>query len=223
MRKNTLEHRKRGRQGVRFLFEHASRADLITGAIYEGGTAPNVGSDPIPKLMRCGNQGGFRTVGRYPEVRYAVLYTTLTDEWWPDRFDADTGTFIYYGDNKTPGRDLHETPRGGNELLRLTFDRLHLGQRSLVCPFFVFRSLGDGWSRQFLGLAAPGSPATSELDDLVAIWRTKDGQRFQNYRSTFTILEAPVIARTWLRSLSVGAGAPDEPPAWKRWVETGTY
>ena len=44
---------------------------------------------------------------------FAVLYTSGNDPDWPDTLDTETGLFTYYGDNKTAGRALEDTPRGG--------------------------------------------------------------------------------------------------------------
>ena len=43
-----------------------------------------------------------------------VLTSSLADPDWPDTMDRETGVFTYYGDNKKPGRELHDTGRDGN-------------------------------------------------------------------------------------------------------------
>ena len=64
-------------------------------------------------------------------------------------------------------------------------------------------------------------PATA---DLVAVWKTSKGQRFQNYLATFTILDAPVIDRAWLNDLQTGRSlTPNAPDAWSTWVRKGQY
>ncbi len=157
----------------------------------------------------------------------AVLYSTGDDPDWPDFLDVETGIFQYYGDNKRPGRAIHDTSRHGNELLRMSFDALHLGtleDRLAVPPFFVFSRIGTGRDVQFRGLAAPGGIAISQDEDLVAIWRTVGGLRFQNYRATFTLLDVPTVPRKWLAALQddqrLGPGCP---PAWANWVNSGSY
>ena len=72
-----------------------------------------------------------------------VLYTDLSDPNWPDRLDVETGRFIFDGDNKTPGQDLHESQRPGNLILRELFERAHTGRRDSVPPVFVFTK-GEG-------------------------------------------------------------------------------
>ena len=52
---------------------------------------------------------------------YVVLYTSMIELAWPDYLDEETGIFRYYGDNRTPGKSILDTPRKGNELLELVF------------------------------------------------------------------------------------------------------
>lgn len=111
-------------------------------AVYAGGTAGNVSDDPLARLLPgVGNQGGFRFSGSptRQDVRFAVLFTTGNQPDWPDDLDPRTGIFTYYGDNRSPGADLHDTPRRGNLLLRDTFDRHRGGLRAKVPPFFCLR------------------------------------------------------------------------------------
>lgn len=96
-----------------------------------------------------------------------------------------------------------------------------------IPPFFVFRkSPTDKSARsvQFKGLAVPGFLGLPATADLVAVWKTSVGQRFQNYRATFTILDVPVIKRAWLGDLVAGNPlAEGAPKAWADWVKNGRY
>ena len=99
--------------------------------------------------------------GRGLDKRFVVLFTTAEDRDWPDRFDTSTGQFVYYGDNKKPGHELHETTKQGNLVLRRTFDLLHGGggARAMIPPFFVFVKNATPRSARavrFLGLADTG-------------------------------------------------------------------
>jgi hypothetical protein len=47
-------------------------------------------------------------------VRLVVLYTSGAEPDWPDELDPYTGTFTYFGDNRSPGRELHDTWKRGN-------------------------------------------------------------------------------------------------------------
>jgi hypothetical protein len=201
-------------------------SDLVIGHVYEGGRS--LAEEPLDALLHCGNMGGFRIRGsaKGPAYVLSVLYTTFEDPAWPDTLDVPTARFVYFGDNKTPGRPLHETPKGGNELLRQVFDAIHVQppRRRMVPPFFVFSKAGTGRDVRFHGLATPGAPNLGEGEDLVAIWRTCGTERFQNYRAVFTLLDEPVITRAWINDLLSGGRAPNlAPTAWHSWVESGTY
>src|SRR5688500_5999254 len=120
----------------RFRFEELGQADLIVDAIYEGGPHGNLRDDPIAPLLGGGNQGGFRYLGSPTEftLRYCALYSDLTDLDWPDRLDVESGIFTYYGDNKRPGSELHDTQRRGNRILREMFHLLHCHARQRIPP-----------------------------------------------------------------------------------------
>ena len=156
-----------------FRFSDLPTADLVVDAVYEGGAAPNAGSDPIAKLLPgAGNQGGFRASGTGMKKTFVVLYSSGEEGDWPDRLDLNTGQFVYYGDNRTPGHELHDTARGGNRILRLAFENAHgdAAKRSQVPPFFVFTKYPterSSRSVQFKGLAAPGFPGLPMTEDLV--------------------------------------------------------
>ncbi|WP_022720421.1 restriction endonuclease, partial [Rhodopseudomonas sp. B29] len=118
----------------------------------------------------------------------------------------------------------HETRRFGNELLRRFFERLHAGAfgRRSIPPIFVFSSTGEWRDVRFLGLAIPGGPDIENFDDLVAVWRSSEGLRFQNYRARFTILDAAEIPRFWIDDLINGKDPLDRAPeVWADWVSTG--
>jgi Restriction endonuclease AspBHI N-terminal/Restriction endonuclease len=209
-------------------FDDLADADLLLERVYRGGVAGNVGDDPLARLLPVGNQGGFRTCGRVTRdtVKLAVLYTTGAEPDWPDALDVYTGVFTYFGDNRSPGRELHDTQRKGNLLLSRVFERAHLGAegRERVPPFLLFDKPGPGRDVRFRGLLAPGASRLSAQEDLVAVWRTTKGQRFQNYRGTFTVLDVPRVSRAWINQLIAGEPLGSEcPAAWRTWVRTGRY
>lgn len=209
-------------------FNDLETADLVVDAVYEGGTFGDIRDDPISKLMNCGNQGGFRIVGDSLSSKYkfAALYSSLDDPDWPDNLDLENGLLFYYGDNKTPGHKLHDTPKKGNLLLSRSFAAIHSSpyKRKVVPPFFVFTKSGKGRDVIFRGLAAPGSRIFKPIDDLVAVWKNTGGKRFQNYRACFTILNAQVIKRSWINDLLDGNPLSAScPETWRSWVETGDY
>jgi hypothetical protein len=202
-----------------------SKADLVVDALYQGGRVGNAGDDPFPKLLRMSNQGGFRYRGDLgAELELVVLISTLADPDWPDGLDPELGVFTYFGDNKEPGRALHDTGRRGNQLLRRLFEDAQTGAdgRKRVPPILAFSRAPTWRDVTFLGLAVPGASDLTLADDLVALWRTTSGRRFQNYRARFTILDVPVVSRTWIDSIV--SGSPEDsaaPMAWRQWVETG--
>lgn len=210
----------------RISVDELESADLMVDAVYEGGRAGNAGDDPLTRLIGVSNQGGFRYIGTADAPRLIVLTSSLSDPDWPDQLDRETGIFTYYGDNKRPGRALHATPRFGNVLLRDMFDALHgrPPKRSAIPPVLLFSNSGSYRDMVFLGLAVPGSPELNALEDLVAIWKISKGQRFQNYRASFTVLDVADVSRAWLNDVKEGAPLSQNCPyAWRKWTQSGMY
>lgn len=207
----------------RIPFSEVFSADLIVDAIYEGGTSGNASDEVISKLLSVQNCSGFRFLGTTInfDLKYCVLYTTFQDLNWPDKIDYETGQFIYYGDNKSPG-EIHETPKKGNVVLRESFNFLHEQKREKIPPFFIFSKVGSGRDVQFKGLAVPGYQGVSQTDDLLAIWKHSPEGRFQNYKAIFTILDIPIISRQWILDLKDGRDPlKNAPEIYKNWVKTG--
>lgn len=210
-------------------FDALRAADLVVDRLYRGGTAfKNVSDDPINRLLPVGNQGGFRFKGsvRQQNVKVVVLYTSGQEPDWPDHLDPETGDFTYFGDNRTHGSELHNTRRGGNLLLRDMFEWTHLGpeSRRRVPPIFLFEKSSAGRDVIFRGLLVPGSARLHADEELVAVWRTTKGKRFQNYRSHFTVLDVASVSREWIDQIlagdPVGSAAPRQ---WLRWVQGRIY
>lgn len=209
-------------------FDDLHSADLGLDRVYSGGVSGHAGDDPIGRLVPVGNQGGFRFNGSVARgtVKLVVLYTSGTEVDWPDHIDPTTGDFTYYGDNRRPGRDLHDTPRGGNLLLRDMFaaSRADAAARVRVPPIFLFQRTGRGRDVMFRGLLAPGSPRLTSDEELVAVWRTTRDLRFQNYRSHFTILRTPIVSRAWIDEILAGDPlGPSCPGEWRKWVRGRIY
>jgi hypothetical protein len=207
-------------------FSKLGEADLLVDAVYQGGRRGNAGDDPLGPLLKVSNSGGFRYRGSMGQLDMLVLTTGMTDPDWPDRIDRETGIFTYFGDNKVPGQELHSTPRRGNEILRAIFENAHGGEatRYGVPPIFVFANTGQWRDVEFLGLVVPGTSALRASEDLVAVWHTSAEKRFQNYRATFTVLDAGRISREWLTDILHGEDVMRNAPLpWKLWRETGQY
>ena len=114
-------------------------ADLVIDAVYDG-SGTQLSGEPISKLLKAGNVGGFRVSGLGEKKNFIVLYTSGENRDWPDQLDVNTGRFTYYGDNRKPGRELHAT--NGNKILRRVFDSLH-SDRLKIPPFFRFQKIPD--------------------------------------------------------------------------------
>jgi hypothetical protein len=200
-------------------------SDLSVDTIYKGGSNKNASDDPINKLMKCGNQGGFRYLGNASDLtrcKLIVLYTSGEDSDWPDYIDIETGSFSYFGDNKKPGHLLHDTPRKGNLLLKNIFDFLHSKRHNLIPPIFIFSKGAEGRDVIFKGLCVPGFHGYSQTEDLVAIWKIKEGERFQNYKAIFSILDINLIARDWISDIIKGKTLTSRhcPTEFLEWTQT---
>ena len=199
--------------------------ELRVDVVYEGVKRPDGKyADPLNRLVNVANQGGFRYRGTKDNPTLIVLTSNFSEPDWPDELDSATGRFVYYGDNREPGRELHDTGRFGNHLLRVLFDHLHLDRRHLCPPVLVFSALRTKRSFAFRGLAVPGFPGVPPTQDLVSIWKSAKGERFQNYRATFTILEEEAIKKRWIDEAKEGLPSVENgPSSWKEWVERGKY
>jgi Restriction endonuclease AspBHI N-terminal/Restriction endonuclease len=170
----------------------------------------------------------FGYIGSKEAPRLVVLTSNSRNLDWPDRLDKETGIFTYFGDNRKPGHELHDTPRFGNLLLRDMFDRMHGSRetRAAVPPVLIFANSGAGNWRDvdFLGLAVPGAENLDSNNDLVAVWKLRDGSRFQNYQAKFTVLENQIVPRQWIEDIKRGdALSSNCPEAWRLWVENDVY
>src|SRR5262249_15119643 len=88
----------------------------------------------------------------------------------------------------------------------------------------IFSNTGEWRDVRFLGLAVPGTSEQQIAEDLVAIWRTAKGMRFQNYRARFTILDAPLIKRAWIDDVITGQPhTPNAPAVGRDWIARGKY
>lgn len=211
----------------RIAFEELKTADLFVDAVYESNGATNLNGDVLSKLMSVGTQGGFRPVNirnQKGRAAYIVLESTNKHPDWLDNIDYGSGIIQYYGDNREPGRELHDSKRGGNKVLRDVFEMLQDNRRQEIPPFFYFES-EEGRNRRFLGLLVPGSDKFKPEELLVAIWRMKNGERYQNYKAVFTILDVASVSRGWLEDLLSGNGYQSDfaPKEWKIWIDKGVY
>ena len=215
-------------------FKNLSAADLIIDATYESNRddkKSTYGSEPIHHLLpKLGNAGGFRKkIGDNGNIVCLALTSTGAEPDWPDELDTFTGTYTYYGDNRKPGQDLHDTHLKGNSDLNKIFTLAHGSKLDRAkCPIIlIFHSGERGRDQVFKGLAVPGTRYLTQGEDLVAIWRMSGGSRFQNYRATFTVLNTGTISGDWIRETLASKELDLEdaraPRALVEWVNHGKY
>lgn len=196
--------------------------DLIVDEIYEGGNFGNKKDDVISKLFKVSNSGGIRYLkpkDKPPKI--IVLFTTGEEIDWPDEVDIETGVVTYFGDNKTPGVDIDS--KKGNKQIKAVFDNLEKN-REAIPPIFIVKKqlMPNSNSIKFIGLAVPGTYKKSE-DDLSAIWKSKGGSRFQNYKIKLSILNVNKIKKEWIEDIYNDKGLESEfaPSYWLDWIKTG--
>ena len=103
------------------VFDNVEREDrekwhLYIDAVYKADpTKKNFAAEVLSKLLGVKNQGGFRYLGKTESPNLVILFSSGEDIYWRDELDNSIGLFLYYGDNKTPGTDLHKTNLHGNE------------------------------------------------------------------------------------------------------------
>lgn len=226
------------------VFEKISEKDrasvhLYIDAIYKANpNVANLGAEVLSKLLSVGNQGGFRYKGSTDCPKLIALFTSGEDIYWRDELDTSLGLFLYYGDQKTPGKDLHDTKLKGNLILKNTFLRAFSDnpeERKKIPPIFVFKKV-RGRDVQFLGLAVPGINGRPEKDWLTAVWGAdRKGNRFLNYKSFFTILNTangsfaekdnPGISLAWLTDVERGNAYDSEfaPIEWKNYIDKSRF
>jgi hypothetical protein len=180
--------------------------DLIPGWIYAAkpeGTYFE--AEPISQLLPVGVARGIRHKGKATDPALVALKITPGHPAWPDHYDLTARALTYFGDNKTPGKDLHSTL--GNKVLKHIFLGLRgeAGGRQTCPPVFVFEEIpGLAPSVRFIGTAVPGSVWGSPQDDLVAKWLTVEGGVVLNYEARFTFLPEFIVRREWINELSAG-------------------
>lgn len=209
--------------------------NLYIDAVYKADPSKkNTSAEVLSKLLGVKNQGGFRYKGKTDKPRFVMLFTSGEDIYWKDELDTSVGVLLYYGDNKTPGNDLHKTNLHGNEILKYMFDIASsddLAIRKELPPVFVFKKY-KGRDVMFLGLAVPGIQGRPNKEWLTAVWGcNRDKQRFQNYKAYFTILNTDSgsdfkkgeagINLAWLNDIEKGDAYNSKyaPYEWKKYID----
>lgn len=211
---------------------------LYIDAVYKSDpTKKDMSAEVLSKLLGVKNQGGFRYLGKTETPNLVILFTSGEDIYWRDEFDSSVGLLLYYGDNKTPGTDLHKTKLHGNEILRYVFELASTNdveRRKRIPPILVFKKT-TGRDVKFLGLAVPGIKGKPNKDWLTAVWGcNKNGDRFQNYKAYFTILNTSTgsdyqsgfgINLAWLNDIETGNAfnSIHAPIEWKKYILRENY
>ena len=212
---------------------------LYIDAIYKADpNAKNLSGEVLSKLLSVGNQGGFRFKGNTESPQLVALFTSGEDMYWRDDLDSSLGIFMYYGDQKTPGKELHDTKLNGNLILKYVFENACSNDpdtRKKIPPIFVFKKV-RGRDIKFLGLAVPGIQGKPHKDWLTAVWGSdRNGDRFLNYKSFFTILDTAKgceaeknesgISLSWLTDIEKGNAYESEyaPIEWKKYIDQKKY
>ncbi len=211
---------------------------LYIDAIYKSDPSKkNMSAEVLSKLLGVKNQGGFRYLGKTETPNLVILFTSGEDIYWRDELDSSVGLLLYYGDNKTPGTNLHKTKLHGNEILRYVFELASsndVDKRKRIPPILVFKKT-TGRDVKFLGLAVPGIKGKPNKDWLTAVWGcNRNGDRFQNYKAYFTILNTSSgsayqsgfgINLAWINDIETGNAFDSihAPIEWKKYILRENY
>jgi hypothetical protein len=198
-----------------FEFENLSQADLVVGATYKGGRKGHLGDDPLSKLLGVGNAGGFRFRTRDGFTKVVVLYSTSNVSNWIPTATLPTGSFQYFGDNDTPGREIHDTPHKGNELLKKSFEAANEWSNSYTPPLFLhFRKTGLGRDVQLLAFAVPKRGLNGLSETVIETTKGK----IKNYIATFEVLGTSIFLRSDLNTfMSTRSGL--GPEKYENWLK----
>lgn len=211
---------------------------LYIDAIYKSDPSKkDMSAEVLSKLLGVKNQGGFRYLGKTETPNLVILFTSGEDIYWRDELDSSVGLLLYYGDNKTPGTDLHKTKLHGNEILRYVYELASsndVDKRKKIPPILVFKKT-TGRDVKFLGLAVPGIKGKPNKDWLTAVWGcNRNGDRFQNYKAYFTILNTSSgsdyqsgfgVNLAWINDIEVGNAfnSIHAPIEWKKYILKENY
>lgn len=209
-------------------FSDIQSSDLVVDTLYKSGKSnSSIKDEPISKMLNCGNRGGLRYKGSIKKsisgIEYIVLYSNLNEPYRPDYFITPASLFMYYGDNKS-GRDILDTLKKGNLVLKGCFDSLYEGKRDQIPPIFIFIRGESGRGVVFKGVAVPGASGLNINNSLVKVEMMHEEEAVLNYKATFTILDIKSVSRKWVDDVLNGSIMTENTPqAFKVWREKGVY
>ena len=187
----------------------------------------NVGADALGRLLPVGNSGGFRYRMRGPAAALAncaLIACTEDEPNWADHLDVETGRFTYYGDNRRPGHELHETPRGAIDCSDKLFDAVRSGNRSAVPPLFIFTTTGV-WTRSSLSRSSSaGSTEPSGDGRSHRSLENRVGEPSTELQGRVHRPRRGRGARAWIVDLLArNPMSPNTPTVWADFVTSGVY
>jgi hypothetical protein len=206
-------------------YNNIETSALVIDCMYEDSREPGspINGQPLLKIFPgIGNMKGIRVIGNTPNWKLYVLTSTEIESDWPDTLDEATGILTYWGDNRTPGKEIHDQP--GNKFFKQIFARAASGidERRRVPPGFYFTHGSQGRDMIFRGMIIPKTNEVANSEELISVWRSSYGQRFQNYRARFTVLDASEISLNWIKSILEGREITElAPAAWRNWQSKG--
>lgn len=188
----------------RVSWEELQNCDIEVGELYSRGQeGKGVQNEVLHRLLPgVSNSGGIRAVGGWQTGGLCALFSTSKEPQWPDHKGTQVGSYVYFGDNKTPGKGILDTPRKGNALLHRAFLKASQGKegRIEVPVFFIFTAIGSlGGSVVFEGIGVPNLDV--DAGGLKVINQQSGTKWVENYLAHFNLLEERVIARTWINLL----------------------
>ncbi|MTB89041.1 hypothetical protein H9L21_11280 [Aeromicrobium senzhongii] len=181
----------------------------------------------LPRLEK-GIDAPAAVVDAYDEVRRPLVSCRTSTHKagtettpWHDRYDPETGTITYFGDNK-PGSMKPAADAPGNRRLIETAE-LHASDfesdRAVAPPVLAF-SFGRKGVGTFLGVCV--------IDNITLVRQTAgDGGLFSNFKFELAVLDTGIVDPRWFDDRRDPWTSTEEcmrhaPMAWRLWVEAGS-
>ena len=198
----------------KYLFDELSTAPLVPGSTYispSGAIADYI----FPKLLNLSNSGGMRSMMHTADnkrvaspVFMAIISNPSAVEDYPDKYNPDTQTLIYYGDQRKPYIDKFKTNLKGNSKIFQLYKDVYENNLDNIFPIFYFEKAATGRSHKYIGLAFP-FVADSKLSNVAS---TVEHDNISNLKFTFTIDNVSTISREFIDDLMNGKKESEHAP-----------
>jgi HJR/Mrr/RecB family endonuclease len=136
---------------------------------------------------------------------------------WHDIIDDRAGMIRYWGDAKYSDRGKSCDAFGGNRCLKVIYDELLVGDRTILPPILHFSRPSKG-QLVFNGLCA--------LETMELTWFEDCGRPIRNYRYGLSILDDEFVSVDWLRSRAAATSKESlmdgAPQAWRDYIRGRT-